>query len=165
MLHFINNQAIQVVHKDDDATLATWGPLFLSSWNGLIDNSKMKKIIFLLKKFSSTQQSGVGLITIIKEKTPIPSAETRKTMAAALEEINIIVSTGIMEGKGFRASAVLGFTAGLMLLSKHKYPNKIFGSVDDCVKWFHKTLEQRCSTITINQDTITKVIERFREIS
>src|SRR5262249_33324306 len=78
--------------------------------------------------FAVVKRDGIGLLTIVEARTPMPNAQARDALAAFLKEASgyIRASAVIFEGNSFRASAVRGVATGLTLLAKQPFPHKFF---------------------------------------
>ncbi len=76
-------------------------------------------------------------ISILDSYAPTPSAEVRQVLDAAVPRVSPYFAcvSAIFEGSGFRAAMIRGVLTGFQILSRTKYPQKIFASVGDCAAW------------------------------
>lgn len=79
----------------------------------------------------------VGVITIVEQNAPLPSAEARRAMAEFLSTRRgrIAASAVVFEGAGFRAAAVRGVVTGLTLVAQQPFPHRVFAVVKDAAAW------------------------------
>ncbi len=130
---------VNLIFNDKTASYGTWHNVFINAWKENPDLSTINQTEKIMKDFASSQPTGIGLFSIIKQKATIPKSEVRSMMAKVFKNTKVIGSVSIVEGKGFRAAAVLGFLSSLTLLARHPFPHKAFDSVNEASSWFFET--------------------------
>ena|SRR5258706_8711818 len=127
---------IHAVHPD--YCMASWHRFYIDIWrvNTTIEGVRVLKAGFA--KFAAEHPGGVGLLTIVEPRAPLPPSDARDALAAYLAEAaaSIKYSAVVFEGDGFRAAAVRGVVTGLTLLARPPYPHKVFANVQQAVGWF-----------------------------
>jgi hypothetical protein len=129
---------IEVVH--DDYCMATWQRVFNDIWrvNTTVDGVRHLQSGF--DALARETSGGLGLLTVVEAKAPLPPADARKALARFLSSASprIKLSAVVFEGDGFRAAGVRGVVTGLTLMARPSYPHKIFSTVLGACQWFGK---------------------------
>ncbi len=152
---------VELTSSTSDYAIGTWGDVLIMVWRGQANTESATAFARELARFASTREEGIGLISIILKSASIPKADARKVMANVLGETRIAVSTAVMEGSGFRASAVRGFVQGLSMLARNDYPHKVFGTIDESGKWFANTAIERAPAWDLSPTAAIAVMNSF----
>ncbi len=91
----------------------------------------------LSEKLAQQYPGGGGLLTIVPAEASLPSGEVREAIAKGLRKFSGFTRVAALafEGSGFRAAAVRGIVTGITLLSRHTFPSKVFGSLEEASAW------------------------------
>jgi hypothetical protein len=118
------------------------GNTFISVWRrqATLDSLKLVRECQLahLKSFPD----GMAVVTVMESVSVKPlNAEERAAAAAVARdlELHTRASAYVFEGQGFRPAMSRAAVAGVLLLSRIKYPHKVFATVTDGARWL-KTL-------------------------
>ena len=84
--------------------------------------------------------------------------EVRDETAALTTDFPSLAAAVVIEGTGFRAAATRTAMAGLFLLSRPKYPQKVCGSVGDGAGWLVATRPE----IGVSAEAMVKAVELTR---
>lgn len=73
-------------------------------------------------------------ITLIDEHSVMPEADVRSALEAMVPKVSpyYACAVAVYEGAGFRAAMIRGILTSFQLISRHKYPQKVFASIDEC---------------------------------
>lgn len=76
-------------------------------------------------------------VSIVDAQTGIPDSEVRAAMDAMVPVVAPYYAAvgAIFEGDGFRSAMIRGVIASFQLLSRSKYPQRVFSNVADCGNW------------------------------
>lgn len=76
-------------------------------------------------------------VTLIAHDAPLPSPGVRAAFDAAAPLVAPYYCgvAAVFEGTGFRAAMVRGIVTSFQLLSRTQYPQSVFSTLDEAVKW------------------------------
>lgn len=76
-------------------------------------------------------------VSIVDAQTGIPDSEVRAAMDSMVPVVAPYYAAvaSIFEGDGFRSAMIRGVIASFQLLSRSKYPQRVFSNVDECGAW------------------------------
>jgi hypothetical protein len=123
-----------IVEKDDNYVLASWQQVFAVVWRRDTTLDAARALERECRKFALKHPGGIGLLTIVSERAPMPASPVRQAVADFLGQGSTYIrgSAVLMEGTGFRAAAVRSVVTGLTMLAKQAYPHRVC-SVPDAV--------------------------------
>jgi hypothetical protein len=128
----------RILSSDVNHRTATWGPLFFVVWMGDVEVRITEQIQTRLRAHAGTLPSGrTALFTVVEETAPLPSSERRTALSNILRycTAEVFASAVVMEGDGFRASAVRSVATGLSLVARQPFPHRVFRRVQDGAQW------------------------------
>ena len=156
-----NSSKINITESTVDIVVGSWCDFFLAHFKLKSDINVSNIVAGNMVEFAQTRPDGIGLITLLSMKSSIPSRDARRVMADALAKTPITVAATIMEGLGFRAAAVRGFTSGLAMLAKQQYPYKFFRSVDESIGWIIEITKEKNTWPYLNSSNLSDAINSF----
>ena len=138
-----------------------WDAVFVVIFRG---NTSKEGVLTISESFQSVvakHPTGIGLLTIVEEKAPMPPSDARKALTDFLTRFgsSIKCSAVIHEGSGFRASAVRSIVAGLTLLARPPYPHRIYASVEASSEWMSSGLAAKIQRKFTAQELVLAVAE------
>jgi hypothetical protein len=76
-------------------------------------------------------------IAIIAPDAPLPEADSRAVLDGGVPIVSPYYGSvaALFEGTGFRAALVRGILTSFQVMSRKKFPQKVFSSIDECAKW------------------------------
>jgi hypothetical protein len=127
----------RIVHQDGHCLIATFENVGIAIW---IDDTERKSVQLLgetLRRLANDYPQGVGLVQLVAEDHPPLRSETRAELNLMLRRGTgyIRCSTVIFEGTGFRAAALRGIVAGLVMLARVPFPHQVFAKVEAAADW------------------------------
>ena len=144
--------SMRVASEDRNHVTFTWGPIVGTIWK---DETLVRAVYELRDIFvelaAAMPRGKAAVLTIIAANAPLPSADARTGLVNIFgESANAVVcSAVIMEGSGFRASAVRSVATGIGLIAHQPFPHRIFSNVSTALAWVKPEL-QRQIAMTIN---------------
>lgn len=95
-----------IVEEDNNYVLATWQQIFAVVWRWDTTLEGAGALQRECRTFATKHARGIGLLTIVSEKAPMPTSAARQAMAGFLAQGSpyIKCSAVLMEGTGFRAA-------------------------------------------------------------
>jgi hypothetical protein len=152
-----------IVEKEDDYVLASWQQIFAVVWRRETTLQGARALLRECNQFATRHPQGIGLLTIVSEKAPMPASPVRKEVADFLTQGSAYIkcSVVLMEGTGFRAAAVRSVVTGLTLLAKQTYPHRVC-SLPDAVMLLSRTLPT-ASGVAVNPKALRAAIDELRE--
>lgn len=102
-------------------------------------------------------------ISIIANDAPLPEAETRAVLDKGVPIVSPFYACvgAVYEGTGFRAALVRGILTSFQLLSRSKYPQRTFSSVEECARWIFPLLAP-LGMVVASADEIVEAVEAVR---
>jgi hypothetical protein len=157
-----------VAYEDDACMVATWRSIVMPVMGKgkLPTRSADAQVRALLQHGTRVGLGRLAEITLISEQTQLPESETRQVLEAAVPLVTPYYAcvAAIFEGEGFRAALVRGFLTSLQLLSRAKFPQKTFSSVDECAAWMLPHLKPLRMSIVTAPDVV-EVVKAVRALS
>lgn len=152
-----------IVEKDDNYVLATWQQVFAVVWRRDTTPEGAQALQRECHRFATKHPRGIGLLTIVSEKAPMPPSAARQAVAHFLAEGSTYIkcSAVLMEGTGFRAAAVRSVVTGLTMLAKQAYPHRVC-SLPDAVVLLSQTLSMATGR-TVEQPALRAAIDELRQ--
>jgi predicted phage tail protein len=105
-------------------------------------------------------------ITLIANEAPLPEADTRAVLDAGVPIVSPYYAcvSAVFEGSGFRAALVRGVLTSFQLLSRTKYPQKVFSNIDDCAKWMFPQA-QAVGMVVAGPEEIAMAVKMVRQMA
>ena len=102
-------------------------------------------------------------ISIIANDAPMPEAETRAVLEKGVPVVSPFYACvgAVYEGTGFRAALVRGVLTSFQLLSRSKYPQRTFASVEECARWIFPLLPP-IGMVVASPEEIVAAVEAVR---
>lgn len=152
-----------ILEKDDNYVLASWQQIFAVVWRWDTTLEGAQALQRECSKFAMRHPRGIGLLTIVSEKAPMPASPARQAVASFLTHGSSYIkcSAVLMEGTGFRAAAVRSVVTGLTMLAKQAYPHRVC-SVPDAVSMLSRELPV-ASGQAINPTALRAAIDDLRQ--
>jgi hypothetical protein len=152
------------IESRPDFVIATWRPILAVVWRGETSLEGAKSLRSATSEFASRHPRGIGLLTIIGARAPLPAPAVRKALAQLLVEGSEFIkcSAIIIEGSGFRASTVRSVVTGLTLLAQQAYPHRVC-AVDETVQLFSRHLPNEDND-PIGQSALRISIDQLRQL-
>jgi hypothetical protein len=131
--------------------------MLLVMWRGETRATTVNAMYPALQKLTRHFPKSVGMLTVIEENAPAPSAEARAAIARLFASAadDVICSAVAFEGSGFRAAFVRGVVTSLTMLARQPFPHKVFPGVPQAAVW----LMPRLPTITPRVATQAQMVE------
>ncbi|HVZ37207.1 MAG TPA: hypothetical protein VG963_32515 [Polyangiaceae bacterium] len=123
-----------------------WGPIAIGIWRGECDAASVKRLESAAMQALHHSPAAAGLIGIIEPTAPPPSAEMRKASAASndrMAEHGLVGIAGVFARSGFAGSIARGVITGLSLLSRARYPFKVFETHVEGARWLAELIEKK----------------------
>lgn len=126
---------------DEDQALASYNRVFMVVWR---KRTTLKGTINLQRychEFGRSMRNGIGLLTVIEQGASSPDSDARKAVAEFLKQGSdyIKVSAVVVEGSGFRASAVRGVVTGLTMLARQAFPHRVV-AIEEAASMYNEHL-------------------------
>ncbi len=152
------------VESHHDFVIATSGAILTVVWLGETTLAGTERLHIAIREFAVTHPRGIGLLTIVGARAPLPAPAVRKELAQMLAEGRYFIkcSAILIEGSGFRASAVRSVVTGLTLLAQQPYPHRVC-DVDETVQLFSRHLPSFTSEV-ISQSALRVAIDQLRQL-
>ena len=153
-----------IVASRSEVVIATWQTIFAVVWRGETSLQGIASLRSACSEIASAHPRGIGMLTIIGASAPLPASAARKALAQLLAEGSEFIkcSALLIEGAGFRASAVRSVVTGLTLLAQQAYPHRVC-DVDEAVRLFSRHVP--CATgEAISQSALRISIDQLRQL-
>jgi hypothetical protein len=94
------------------------------------------------EEFQRRRPHGIGMLTVVEARTPMPTAPARQAIAAFLHRGSGFIrgSAVLFDGNSFRSSAVRGVATGLNILARPPFPHKFFVDAHEALSFLVSTL-------------------------
>jgi hypothetical protein len=156
--------AMKILRSDHNHTAFTWGPLLGVVWRHETTVTAARALTFDLQKFAAGLPDGKGiLMTVVMPHAPLPSSDARQALSGILRvgADALICSAVVMEGDGFRASAVRSVATGLAIIARQPFPHRVFPRTDSALAWFAQELRTR-SSVSLDIEQLGRDLSTLR---
>lgn len=133
----------RLLGTDSNHRTGTWGPIFFVVWIGEVEVRTAQGIQGRLRAFANSLPGGRAvLFTVVEGTAPLPSSQGRTALSNILSFCSreVLASAVIMEGDGFRASAVRSVATGVAMLARQPFPHRVFRKIDEGAAWVCSSL-------------------------
>ena len=123
--------------------LTELGNTFISVWRRQATLQTLKLVREVQGRFIAANPGGIGVVTVMEPVSVRPlNGEERAAAAAIARDFapSTLASAYVFEGQGFIPAMSRAAVAGVLLLSRVKYPNRVFATVDDGARWLAQKL-------------------------
>lgn len=152
-----------IVYQDTSCMVATWRSVVMPVMGKTrIPPESAKRQVAALETFGKRLGKGkMGEITLVAPDAPLPEADTRAVLDAGVPIVSpyYAVVGAVFEVGGFRGALVRGIFTSFQMLSRTKYPQKTFSTVEECASWIAPQLRTLGMTATVEE-----VIEAVRHV-
>ncbi|HSC86569.1 MAG TPA: hypothetical protein VLC09_04835 [Polyangiaceae bacterium] len=134
---------VRVVEIDAHHAKGIAGNMLFCVWRFETQATAYVRARTLLSELGAQHPSGVGLLQVI-ETTALPPDTSARAEFPKLHDVadRVVKHSSIVhEGTGFKAAAVRTITSGVYLVSRRKFPQETFSSLDQAAAW-HATNQQ-----------------------
>ncbi|MEM7157468.1 MAG: hypothetical protein AAF799_31775 [Myxococcota bacterium] len=116
--------------------------LVLYVWRGVVQPSTVQRLIAMAPKArNGADGSAVGMLGIVTDDAPPPSAESRRALADMLVQVDFLSASALtFESGGFQGAMVRAVATGLNLLARPPFPHKVFPTVFAATHWLQREL-------------------------
>lgn len=157
-----------LAYEDEFCLLATWRSIAIPVMGRAhIPPESAKGQVRALEAHGKRVGKGrMGEATLIAADAPVPDAPTRAILDAGVPLVSpyFCCVSAIFEGEGFRAALVRGVLTSFQLISRVKYPQKVFSSLDECAVWMTPKLQAAGMSIETPSE-IVAAMTAVREIA
>jgi hypothetical protein len=156
-------QPWQILAKNQDYLLASWGDIFAVVWFGDTTVEGVLHVHAAFTDFAVSNAGGKVLLTIVSRSASSPSSAARHELATFLTKAAVYLrcSAVIMEGTGFRAAAVRSVVTALNMLAKYPYPHRVC-DLEDAIGMFAQELP-RATGRPVSQSVLRVAVHALRE--
>ena len=153
-----------IIESLPNHVVATWKSIVAIVWRGETTLEAVATLRAACGELANAQPQGIGVLTIVGPNAPLPAHAARKAIAKVLAEGSALIkcSALVIEGSGFRASAVRSVVTGLTLLAKQPFPHQVC-TVEEAAGLFSQYL-QGPSGRALTQSALRSGIDELRQL-
>jgi hypothetical protein len=108
-------------------------------WYGKVTDEGIKAWREAIDEVARDAGGPIGLVACVRESSPPPDGEVRRTVAKLIFDDAIAVSLLVFEGTGFRAAVVRSVLIMMFAMGGNKNTaHKVTGDPREATQWFHK---------------------------
>jgi hypothetical protein len=155
-----------VLWSDDGIGVATVGNVSISVLRQPATVARLRRLRGDLIEMNQRHPGKIASITILEE-TAIRSApdEIRAESASLMRDSHVFAAAIVIEGKGFRVAATRALLAGLSLVSRPRYEQKIFERVELAAQWLVEVMAKKGIPDQSSQDLVSGIEQARAAIS
>lgn len=141
--------SVPVVEKlvmDHDVGIMVYGPVMFVVWRGETTKHAIEQILRIGTDLLKRHPSG-AVIGIVEDSAKLPSSEARELSAKVndqLFDLGMLAFAGVLPAQGFVAAWVRGVVTGLTLLSRKRYPFRVFQTTREATDWGRTLITTEC---------------------
>ena len=158
----------KLAYEDAFCMVATWRSLVMPvmGHRSLPASSAKAQVRALVEHGKRIGRGRMAEITLISHDAPLPEADTRTALDAAVPLVSPYYGcvSAVFDGTGFRGAFVRGMLTSFQMLSRNKFPQKIFSSIDAAAKWTFTYLPAMGMDVA-SPDEIIEAVKAVREIA
>lgn len=132
---------LQIITRNRDHSLATWGPVVIDVWHGPVTPAEHRKTADACEHVAASHPQGF-FISVVERDSPPPDEAARTALAKWSRDTvpKLAASAIVAAGGGFRAAMVRGVGVALTALMPHRVPFKFFGTVEEACYYIAQKL-------------------------
>ncbi|HWO13398.1 MAG TPA: hypothetical protein VNN80_28050 [Polyangiaceae bacterium] len=133
----------RILHMDRHQALVVWDHLVLVMWRGDVDAAAVHRLESAVVDVLRRHRNRAALMGVVEPTATTPSTEMRKASSLSndrMTELGLVGIAGVLSQHGFAGSLMRGVITGLTLLSRTRYPFKVFDNHDDGALWLSQRL-------------------------
>lgn len=137
-------QDLRIESIAQDHTVAQWRNVIIGMWRAQPKVKGVRECLELATRMHATLPAGHPAFLIIAErKSPPPDADARGLFARMMKEFNgrTRCTAVVAEGGSLFVSVVRGVLTGLLIVTRHDTPTKMFGTAREAVTWLKSELD------------------------
>lgn len=129
----------KIAYEDAFCMVATWRSLVMPVMGRQIlpAASVKAQVRALVEHGKRVGRGKMAEITLISHDAPLPEADTRAAFDAAVPIVSPYYGcvSAVFDATGFRGAFVRGMLTSFQMLSRNKFPQQIFSSIDAAASW------------------------------
>ncbi len=130
----------QLLESDLHHLKAAAGNFLFMIWRRETQAAAFTRGVGLARELGKRQGAKIGVCQVVELEAVPPDAEARRAFQQLLELDCVAHSSVIHDGTGFKAASVRAIVNLQILLTKPKFPHRVFGSVQEAAA-FHAASE------------------------
>jgi hypothetical protein len=152
----------KIVHQDDHFFAGTFQNMAIAVWEDETLPTNVRLLREMVRRLGGEHPGGIGLVQVVGAHHPHIGPDARNELGVLLKASApyIRCSTVVFEGTGFRAAAVRGLVAGLVMLSRVPFPHQVFATLEAAVDW--QVAHMRTINPALGRPALTEAIEDMR---
>jgi hypothetical protein len=124
--------------------ISTYQNHVITVWRQPATLEALRELREVERRLLRINPKGVSGITVMEPSSfdRMMGAAEREEASSMAKEFNdrTLAGTYIFEGEGFRAAMARAVVSGILLVSRARYPHKVFPSVEDGLSWLGSKL-------------------------
>jgi hypothetical protein len=138
----VRSESPTIAYEDPFCMVATWRAVVMPVMGrSLLPAASAKQQVRALTEHGKRIGQGkVAEITIICHDAPLPEAETRAVLDGAVPLVSPYYGcvSAVYEGTGFKGAFVRGMLTSFQMLSRTKYPQSVFSTIEEAARWTYQ---------------------------
>jgi hypothetical protein len=154
-------EQLDYVRRDARCAIATWENLLLLHFSESLHLSDFQAFALAHRKVHAKNPKGIGVVGLVEPTGLMPSAEVREAARRLTDETanDVLFHATVLFGEGFWAGGIRALVNGIFMLSRSRYPQSVFSTIDDAVRW----TQTRWSAPTGWSAEAVVTLKRFRD--
>jgi hypothetical protein len=131
---------------DHDVGIMVYGPLMFVVWRGETTKHAIEQILRIGTDLLKKHPNG-AVVGVVEDSAKLPSSEAREHSAKVndqLFDLGMVAFAGVLPAQGFVAAWVRGVVTGLTLLSRKRYPFRVFQTTREATDWERTLITTDC---------------------
>jgi hypothetical protein len=133
----------RILHMDRHQAIIVWGHVVIVVWRGDVDAAAVQRLESATIDVLRRHRNRAAVMGVVEPTAAAPSPEMRKATSISndrLSELGLVGVAGVLSQHGFAGSLMRGVITGLTMLSRTRYPFKVFDNHDDGAVWLSQRL-------------------------
>lgn len=152
-----------IAYAADSCVMATWRNITLGVWAGEATVTLATQFANVADQAVAQSSSKLSSVHLIINDAPVPGAEARAVLDALAERHaarTACVAT-MIEGSGFRVSAMRSFLTGMLVLRRQPFKVKTCATIDEVANWMAERHTED-SGVAVTSDELRTVLSTLR---
>lgn len=124
------------VHRSDAYVGGSYGPLAIALWEDRGTFEHARHAASLLEKLT-TQHDVIYAIAVLGPKVPPPESDVREAIGSVVRKLGTKIGAiaNVVEGQGFRASAMRSVLTGMVLFTRRSHAQTVCSDVQEACRF------------------------------
>ena len=160
------NDVVLVEEKAGEFSVYGWNNLDVVIWHGKASADGVRRMQNVVQRRARETGKKMSSVHIVRQHPGMPDREARDEFTKLSREgaSKMACFVFLIEGEGFRASAMRGLITGLVTLGSRRYTSHVSRTLREAAQWLPAP-HARETGVTLNESELRTALETARDLA